>query len=86
MRQAVTKRDSYMFSVSGSTSDFRIIIPDIINLNPNLDYEIAFIRFEAYNSLYNITSINNNFRYNNGTAWKNIVIKPGAYEVAGINN
>ncbi len=86
MRQAVTKRDSYMFSLSGSTSDFRITLPNAIELNRNLDYEIALIRFEAYNSLYNITSLNNNFRYFNGNVWKNIIIPPGAYEVVGINN
>src|SRR5438093_1991087 len=86
MRQAVTKRDSYMLSLSGSTSDFRITLPNAIELNRNLDYEIALIRFEAYNSLYNITALNNNFRYFNGTVWKNIIISPGAYEVAGINN
>src|SRR5258707_4181975 len=86
MRQAVTKRDSYMFSLSGSPSDFRITLPDRIKLNDNLDYEIALIRFEAYNSLYNITALNNNFRYFNGTIWKNIIISAGAYEVAGINN
>ncbi len=50
-RQAVSKRDSYVFSVGGSTSDFRINLSQTINLNPNLDYEISLIGFEAYNSI-----------------------------------
>ena len=49
MRQAVTKRDSYNINMSGTSSDFRIILGNIINLNPNLDYEIALVRFEAFN-------------------------------------
>src|SRR5579862_3391139 len=85
MRQAVTKRDSFLLNMSGTSSDFRIILGDIINLNPNLDYEIALIRFEEYNSLYNVTSINNKFRYYNGTEWKTITLSPGAYEIAAIN-
>ena len=85
MRQAYSKRDSYILSVSDSKSDFRVTLGDIINLNPNLDYEIALIRLEAYNSLYNVTTLNNNFRYFNGTVWKTITLAPGAYEVAAIN-
>jgi len=83
-RQATSKRDSYMFSVSGTTSDFKTTIPKV-NLNSNLDYEIALIRFDAYNTIYNITDVNNKFRYNNGSAWKIITISPGAYEIDGIN-
>src|SRR5277367_2526350 len=86
MRQAITKRDSFNLNMSGINSDFRVTLGDIINLNHNLDYEIALIRFEAFNSLYNVNTTNNNFRYFNGTAWKTITISPGAYEVDAINN
>src|SRR5277367_5141451 len=86
MRQAVTKRDSFNLNMSGTSSDFRVILGNIINLNHNLDYEIALIRFEAYNSIYNVTTVNNNFRYYNGTAWKTIILSPGAYEINTINN
>src|SRR3977135_2972564 len=79
MRQAYSKTDSYIFSVSDSKSDFRVTLGDIINLNPILDYEIALIRLEAYNYLYNITTLNNNFRYFNGTAWKTITLAASAY-------
>src|SRR6266853_1444264 len=86
-RQASSKRDSYMLSVSSTSTDISITLPQIINLNPNLDYEIGLIRFEAYNSIYNITAVNNNFRYsnNNGAAWRIITLLPGAYEVDAIN-
>src|SRR5271154_3458450 len=86
MRQAVTKRDSFPINLSGTTSDFRITLGDIIYLNSNLDYEIALIRFESYNSIYNITAKNNNFRYNNGAIWRVIVLTPGSYDVAAINS
>ena len=85
-RQAVSKRESYTFSVGGTTSDFRINLSQTITLNPILDYEIALIRFEAYNSIYNITEKNNNLRYNNGTSWKTITLAPGAYEIDGLNS
>ena len=43
------------------------------------------ISFVAFNTLFNITNTNNNIRYNNGSVWKIITIRPGAYEVADIN-
>ena len=46
LRQAFSKRYSQAFRVTGATNDFRIMLPQLINLNPNLDYEIALTRFD----------------------------------------
>ena len=51
LRRGFSKRDSYPLSVSDTTSDLKINLAQTIHLNPNLDYEIALIRFEAYNSI-----------------------------------
>jgi hypothetical protein len=51
------------------------------------EYEIAMTSFQVFNTLYNITSVNNLFYYstNGGVGWKTLTFNPGAYEINDIN-
>jgi hypothetical protein len=84
-RTAMRKKISYSFIVTGNTNNFHINLDNTINLDPTIDYEIALIRFESYNSNYNIDSTNNKFKYFNGKVDKTIILRPGAYELVDIN-
>lgn len=84
-RSAMSKKYSYSFLVSGTNHPFTIKLPETISLDSTIDYEVALIRFETYNSIFNINSTNNNFKYFNGKVNKTIILTPGAYEVTDIN-
>ena len=84
-RTAMRKKTSRSFIVTGNTNLFHINLDNTIDLDPTIDYEIALIRFESYNSNYNVDSTNNNFKYFNGKVNKTIILTPGAYEIGDIN-
>src|SRR5271156_1889320 len=84
-RSAMRKKTSNMFIVTGNTNPFKINLPNDIKLDPTIDYEVALIRFESYNTIFNINSTNNNFKYFNGVTNKTIVLNPGSYEFTVIN-
>ena len=48
-------------------------------------YQMGVASFSAWNTVFNITSANNNFRYSNYTLWRDIRIAPGAYQISQIN-
>ena len=52
-----------------------------------VDWRIAVTSLSTYNSVFNITTKNNNIFYSsdNGLTWKTIIITPGAYEVSMID-
>src|SRR5271156_83843 len=85
-RQALSNKEQTMFTITGNTSSFYTILASSIQLNPNLDYEIALVRFETYNTHYNVTAANNNFSYTNPSGVvRTFLNTPGAYQVADIN-
>src|SRR5271156_2143408 len=85
-RQAMSNKEQTMFTITGNTSSFYTILPSTIVFNPNLDYEIALVRFETYNTYYNVTAINNNFSYTNPSgAVRTFTITTSAYQVSDIN-
>ena len=85
-RQALSYKQQTMLTITGNTSSFYTILSSSIQLNPNLDYEIALVRFETYNTYYNVTAANNNFSYTNQSgAIRTFQITPGAYQVSDIN-
>ena len=86
LRKALSNKQQTMFIITGNTSYFYTILPNNVEFNPNLDYEIALVRFESYNTYYNVTSVNNQFSYTNPSgAVRTFTITPGAYQVADIN-
>src|SRR3981189_2759043 len=86
MRTAMRKKQNFLLTITGNTSQFYTNLDRSINFLPDIDYEIALRRFESYNSIYNITTSINQFKYFNGTVNRTITIPPGAYEIAAINN
>jgi hypothetical protein len=77
----------FTITMSGNTCDFSTLFSQPIILNPNKEYEAAFVSLETYNSIPNITDKNNKFVYSvdNGVNWKTIVLEPNAYEITQIN-
>ena len=78
-------KKSYSIILSSNTTDFTTTISPPIQLRSD-NWAIGLINLTTYNSIFNITAINNIFRYNNSTVWKVITLNPGAYEITDINN
>src|SRR5271167_4341443 len=86
LRMILSNREQTMLTVTGYTNTFYTILPSNIAFNPNLNYEIALVRFETYNTYYNVSSINNQFSYTNPSGViRTFTITPGAYQVSDIN-
>lgn len=86
LRTALTRKESCLLTLEGTTSELNLELGRHFIMNENIDYEVALIRFEAYNTIYNITASNNLFYYFNGKDNRIITFPPGAYEVKDINN
>ena len=79
-RKALSNKQQTMITITGNDSTFYTILPTTFEFNPNLDYEIAMVRFETYNTYYNVTTANNQFSYTTpANAVRPITIPPGAY-------
>src|SRR5438552_3149713 len=86
LRTAFSRKTSCLLTLEGTTSELNLKLGRPFVIKELLDYEVALIRFEAYNALFNITDSNNLFYYNNGKDNITITFPPGAYEVKDINN
>ena len=60
------------------------IYPQLLLDNAN-NYEIGLFNLETYYSFANIDTLNNQFKYFNGTTSKTITIATGAYDINDIN-
>ena len=49
------------------------------------DWGIALQKISTYNSIANVNSSNDNFKYFNGTTWKTFTIRTGSYEITELN-
>ncbi len=73
-----------------NTNKKRFPIDPPISLHEG-NYCMGLISLSVYNTIFNITSKNNHFKYLNGgegissPVWKTIIIPPGAYEIEQIN-
>src|SRR5579864_8607286 len=85
LRTAFSRKESCLLTLEGNNSELNLRLGRNFEMKDNIDYEVALIRFEAYNTLFNITSLNNLFYYNNGKEDRIIKFLPGAYEVKDIN-
>lgn len=79
---------STLVTLSSKSTDFTTQFPNPIQLEKNKSYEAALLSLETWNSIPNITNENNNFTYStdNGTTWKSIKLRKGAYEIMEIND
>ena len=85
---ASAKRHSFYILVSNRSTKFITRFYPLIQLDPKKNWEMALVSLETYNSIPNIDSKNNNFRYSpdNGTTYYNIDIPTGSYEITDIND
>jgi hypothetical protein len=58
---SLSSKEQFKLKFKSDKSDFTESFGSPIYLNPNRKYEFALKRFSVYNTLFNITSENNNF-------------------------
>ena len=73
---------------SGMKSDFTTRYSPPISLDDSKLYEAALLSIDLFNSIPNITNLNNVLRYSkdDGNSWVNIELDTGSYELSAINN
>lgn len=79
---------SFTLTLSGDSTDFTTYLAPPINLDSDQKYEAAFLSLETYNSMPNVTTENNKFKYSidNGVTWKIITLPVDAYEFSQIGD
>ena len=83
----ISTKYSRTLKIEQDKSEFTINFPIPIDLDPNFNYELGLIWLATYNSICNITSKNNTFKYTDDkNVVKEIKLSPGAYEIDQINN
>ena len=73
---------SYTFTLTSQSSELSCNLYPPINLRADIDYELALLNFDAYNSIANITEENNLLHY--GENDEKIEIPTGSYDVKDI--
>ena len=74
--------------MSGIKSDFTTKYSPPISFDDSKQYEAALLSIDLFNSIPNITSLNNVLRYSKdgGNNWVNIELDTGSYELSAISN
>src|SRR5271163_1996024 len=74
--------------LSNNTTDFTTNISPPIQLHNNEKYEAALLSIDTYNSIPNVTNVNNKFKYStdNGSTWKILTLSIGSYSIEAIND
>jgi hypothetical protein len=72
--------------LSDTTTDFTTALNPPIILDDKYEYEVGLLNFDTYNSITNIDTDCNKFRYSTdgSITWQDIVIPPGSYEVRAV--
>ena len=76
------------YIMSGLKSDFTTKYSPPISLDESKQYEAALLSIDLFNSIPNITNLNNVLRYSkdDGNSWVNIELDTGSYELSAISN
>ena len=76
------------YIMSGMKSDFTTKYSPPISLDESKQNEAALLSIDLFNSIPNITNLNNVLRYSkdDGNSWVNIELDTGSYELSAINN
>ena len=76
------------YIMSGMKSDFTTENSPPILLDESKPYEAALLSIDLFNSISNITNLNNVLKYskNNGVTWVTIQLDTGSYELSAISN
>ena len=86
--QNTNHTSSLQIIVSNDTTRFTTRFNPPIQLEKDMQYEIALINLETYYSFPNVDASNNYFRYSPdaGLTWFEIYIPDGSYDIADIND
>ena len=86
IRDLLLPKENFSVVVSSDTTDWNTHFNQPLYLNPKRKYELALVNLETYNSIPNVTAVNNTYVYSsdNGVVWKTITIPEGSYEIAHI--
>lgn len=71
---------STIIQINSTTSSFTTNFPVSSELNESFNYKVALQWFSVYNTIFNVTDKNNQFKFDN----KIYKIKPGSYEIKDI--
>ena len=76
------------YIMSGMKSDFTTKYSPPISLDEDKQYEAALLSIDLFNSIPNITNLNNVLKYSkdNGVTWVTIELDTGSYELVAISN
>ena len=61
-------------------NEYTLEFENRLELKHEVDYQIGMIWYQGTNSIFNVTSQNNKFRYYNGIVWKNSTIRNGGLD------
>ena len=72
------------FILSGRSSNLSMQIPTPIKLDSNRNYKMGLKFFSVYNTIRNVTTENNKFKYSKdaGKTWETKTFEPGSYEAS----
>ena len=75
------------YIMSGMKSNFTTKYSPPISLDDTRQFETALLSIDLFNSIPNITNLNNVLRYpkDDGISWVNIELDTGLYELSAIN-
>ena len=76
------------YIMTGMKSDFTTKYSPPISLDEDKQYEAALLSIDLFNSIPNITNLNNVLKYSkdNGVTWVTIELDTGSYELFAISN
>ena len=79
---------STVLKTSSKESNWIMHFPIPLELDSNFNYELGLMFFSVYNTIFNITEKNNNFKYKEKetNAWKTISVTPGLYELKNLDS
>ena len=84
----VGSKYSTVLKTSSRESDWVMHFSVPLELDPAFNYELGMIFFSVYNTIFNITELNNVIKYKEKEedAWKEWKVTPGAYELKNLDN
>ena len=76
------------YIMSGMKSDFTTKYSPPISSDDSKQHEAALLSIDLFNSIPNITNLNNVLRYSkdDGNSWVNIELDTGSYKLSARNN
>ena len=83
IRDNTHSKDGFDVILSGRDTSLTATFTTSIEIKGK--WALALESISTYNSIPNMTSSNNVFRYNNGTTWKSLNLGTGSYEIEQLN-